>query len=106
METTVACCVCKPGKSFRPAKILRSGPSSTGPFYRKKKDIANGSSQKKIDNKDPANIILTLITSIYVGPAPPAYRQAGEQALRWGGWGTHPTIFCLVTIDLEDHNPW
>ena len=48
-------------------------------------------------------IILTLITSIYVGPAPPAYRQAGEQAIRWCVRGTHPTIFCFETIDLEDH---
>jgi hypothetical protein len=36
-------CVCEPSKSFGPAKILRSGPSSPGLFYRKKKDIANGS---------------------------------------------------------------
>jgi len=62
--------------------------------------------EKKIDNKDPANIILTLITSIYVGSVPPAYRQAGEQAIRWCVRGTHPTFFCLETIDLEDHILW
>jgi len=49
---------------------------------------------------------MTLITSIYVGSAPPAYRQAGEQAIRWCVRGTHPTIFCLETIDLEDHILW
>jgi hypothetical protein len=49
---------------------------------------------------------MTLITSIYVGSAPLVYRQAGEQAIRWCVRGTQPTIFCLETIDLEDHILW
>jgi len=52
METTVVCCVCEPSKSSRPAKILRSVPSSTVPLYRKKKDIANGSLYKNVDNEE------------------------------------------------------
>jgi hypothetical protein len=62
--------------------------------------------EKKIDNKNPANIILILITLIYVGPAPPGYRQAGEQAISMVRSGNAPYNFLFRNYPLKRLLPW